>query len=136
MLAAVLALQIAKPTSPAPPLDVYLWNDAPSEVVVTIPGAPAVHAPHNKETDFTASRGDRLMTVSYKGCDYPFTLPENLEAYQNDGEGGPVRFYLWDGPILYVVPPDLEMQSPINYLEPKQPIQFPLYPGKAVCGKS
>ena len=33
----------------------------------------------------------------------------------------------------YVVPPDLEMQSPINYLEPKQPIEFPLYPGKPVC---
>ncbi len=131
LVATLMALTLA--AAAAPPLDIYVWNDVPSEVVVSFPGAAAVTIPHNKELDFKAPRGGRLMTVSYKGCDYPFTLPEVIDVYQNEGEGGPVRFYLWDGPILYVVPPDLEMQSPINYLEPKQPIQFPLYPGKAVC---
>jgi hypothetical protein len=134
LVATLMALTLAP--VPAAPLDIYVWNDIPSEVVVTIPGAMPATVPHNKETDFTAPRGGKLMTVSYKGCDYPFTLPANLETYQNEGEGGPVRFYLWDGPVLYIVPPDLEMQSPINYLEPKQPIQFPLYPGKAVCKSS
>jgi hypothetical protein len=131
LLAALMALMLAPPT-PAP-LDIYLWNDVPSDVVVAIPGAATVTVPRGKELDFTAPRGGKAMTVSYKGCDYPFTLPQALAAYQNEGEGGPVRFYLWDGPVLYIVPPDLEMQSPINYLEPKQPIQFPLYPGKAAC---
>jgi hypothetical protein len=130
-LATLTALMLA--AAPAAPLDVYVWNDIRSDVVVSLPGAAPVNIPRNKELDFTAPRGGRLMTVSYKGCDYPFTLPNVLDAYQNEGEGGPVRFYLWDGPVLYVVPPDLDMQSPINYLEPKQPIQFPLYPGKPVC---
>jgi hypothetical protein len=127
-LAALMLAQAA-----AAPIDVYVWNDIRSDVVVTIPGAAPVSAARNKEADFTAPGGGRQMTVSYKGCDYPFTLPDVLAAYQNEGKGGPVRFYLWDGPVLYVVPPDLDMQSPINYLESKQPIQFPLYPGKAVC---
>jgi hypothetical protein len=131
LAATLMALTLA--AVPAAPLDIYVWNDVPSDVVVSFPGAASVTIPKGKELDFTAPRGGRLMTVSYKGCDYPFTLPNALDAYQNEGEGGPVRFYLWDGPVLYVVPPDLEMQSPINYLEPKQPIQFPLYPGKAVC---
>lgn len=132
MLIAPAALALLLAASPAP-LDVYVWNDIPSDVTVAIPGAEVAHIPRGRESDFTAPRGGKLMTVSYKGCDYPFTLPSTLETYQNEGEGGPVRFYLWDGPILYDVPPDLEMQSPINYLEPKQPIQFPLYPGKPAC---
>jgi hypothetical protein len=131
LTATLTALVLA--AAQAAPLDVYVWNDIPSDVVVSIPGGAPVNIPHNKERDFTAPRGGRLMTVSYRGCDYPFTLPDVLDAYQNEGEGGPVRFYLWDGPVLYVVPTDLEMQSPINYLEPKQPIQFPLYPGNPVC---
>lgn len=134
LAAALMSLALAQTQAATPaPLEIDVWNDIPADVTFSVPGGAPAHIARNKEGDFNAPGGGKSLTVSYRGCDYPFTLPDSLESYREEEQGGAARFYLWDGPVLYVVPPDLDLQSPINYLDPKQPIGFPLYPGKGAC---
>jgi hypothetical protein len=131
MLAAPLfALALA-----AGPVKVDLWNDLSEDVVVTTPGGVAAPIPKTKDASFAAPSGTKTMIITYKGCDYPIAWPDAVDAFV-DQTTGSVRLYLSDTIEIYVVPSDLILQTPPNFLDPRQPNQFPIYPGPQVCKKS
>lgn len=131
----VALMALATAVAPADPVSIDLWNDLAEDVVVTVPGAAATTVPHTKDVTFTSPADVKTFTIRFKGCDYPFSLPGPLEDYRSDGTG-PVRLYLSDAVELYIVPPDLILQTPPGFLDPRQSDSFPLYPGKPVCKAS
>jgi hypothetical protein len=128
--AALFAIAMAS-AQPAP-VTVDLWNDLAEEITVSAPGGAPATIPHNKDASFTAPGTAKVLTVHFKGCDYALSFPGALNDFREGGDG-PVRLYLSDAIEAYIVPPDLILQTPPNFLDPRQPNQFPVYPGDKVC---
>ena len=130
MIAAALALVLGAAGQTLP---LEFWTDAPGEVSISQGGVTA-RAATNHEMTLDLPQGLKRLTVKAGACSYSFTLSDPIEAFREEEfEGAPVRLYLSDAYVLYLVPPDLGMQSPPNYLEPKQLGGFPFYPEKAGC---
>jgi hypothetical protein len=128
--AALLAV-VAVSAQPAS-VTVDLWNDLAEDITVSAPSGPSAAIPHNKDASFAAPPAAKQLTVRFKGCDYALVFPGALSDFREGGDG-PVRVYLSDAIELYIVPPDLILQTPPNFLDPRQPNQFPVYPDKPVC---
>lgn len=127
-LLAVLAV-LAQPV----PVTVDLWNDMADDITVTAPGGATGAITHYKDASFTAPGDAKQLTIRVKGCDYAMVLPGALNDFKEEGGAGHVRFYLSDAMQLYIVPPDVILQTPPAFLSPQQPVQFPVDPGKPVC---
>jgi hypothetical protein len=119
---------LAQPAS----VRVEFWNDMADDVTVSAPGGAPATVTHYKDGGFTAPGDAKSLTVHVKGCDYVLTFPGALKDFLDPGDGA-VRLYLSDATKLYIVPPDLILQTPPDFLDPRQPNQFPLDPAKQAC---
>lgn len=129
MLAAALAMSLA-----GAPVKVDLWNDLPADVTVSSPAGTPTVIPHGKDVTFTVAAGGKALTIAFMGCDYPFAWPAAMDGFV-DEQTGAVRLYLSNQVELYIVPTDLILQTPPDFLDPRQPNGFPIYPGPETCRK-
>ena len=114
------------------PVTVDPWNDLADDITVTVTGRR--RRPRSSPLQgrrLPPRLGDaRVLTVRFKGCDYVLGFARDGWRISADGATDRSGFYLSDAVQLYIVPPDLILQTPPAFLDPRQPNQFPIDPKK------